>query len=188
MFKAIYKLQKKRAKKLVHLLGRFIKKGDNVLDLGMGDGLIAKQLQLNHDIKIMGLDVEDYNTTDIPLVINNSKRLPFRDRQFDVVLIISVLHHADNFTSLLAEAKRICKRCIIILEDVYSNIIERMAIILTDALSNFLNPMNMPFNFRREREWLSIFNTLNLKLLSKHQQEIPWFDWFQRVLFVLAPQ
>jgi ubiquinone/menaquinone biosynthesis C-methylase UbiE len=188
VFKAIYrKQQEKRAQNIAHLLEQIIKKGDNVLDLGMGDGLIAKQLQLNHDINILGLDVEDYNTTDIPLVINNSNTLPFADSQFDVVLVISVLHHTNDFIHLLAESKRICKRRIVILEDVYSNIIEKAAIIFTDSISNLLSPISMPFNFRKEQEWLSIFSILGLKIVYQQQQKIPWFDWFKRILFVLTP-
>jgi len=188
LFKFVYnKLQEKRARNIASLLGEFIKSGDNVLDLGMGDGLIAKQLQSNYDISIRGLDVKDNNITDVPLVIYNSKTFPFEDNQFDIVLIISVLHHTRNFAYLLTEAKRICKRRIVILEDVYSNTIEKVIIIFTDVISNLLTSMNMPFNFRREKEWLSVFNTLGLDVVSKQPQEVPWLDLFQRILFVLSP-
>jgi ubiquinone/menaquinone biosynthesis C-methylase UbiE len=169
------------------LLGEFVRKGDSILDLGMGSGLVAKKLQLDNHINILGLDIQDRNITDIPLVINDPKNLPFRSDQFDVVLVISVLHHASNFVHLLTEAKRICKRSIIILEDVYSTETERILIMLTDVISNCMGSMNMPFNFRREREWLSIFKELDLELVYKQYQGIPWLNLFQRVLFVLQP-
>jgi len=88
VLKAVYRLQRKRARNLARLLGQFIRKGDNILDLGMGNGFIAKQMQQNNDIGILGLDVKDYNITDVPLVISNSRRLPFRDSEFDIVFII----------------------------------------------------------------------------------------------------
>jgi len=189
MLRAIYKrLQERRARKIGRLLGKFVRKGDSVLDLGMGTGLVAERLQLGNDVNILGLDIHDCNITDIPLVINDPKNLPFRSDQFDVVLLISVLHHASNFVYLLTEAKRICKRSIIILEDVYSTETERIFIMFTDVISNCMGSLNMPFNFHREREWLVIFKKLGLELVHKQYQGIPWLNLFQRVLFVLEPQ
>jgi ubiquinone/menaquinone biosynthesis C-methylase UbiE len=188
VFRSIYqKLQEKRAKNIAPLLGQVIKKGDNVLDLGMGNGLIAKQLLLNHDINILGFDLKDYNITDVPLVICDSKRLPFEDNEFDVVLMICVLHHASDFTYLLTEAKRICKGRMVILEEVYSTAIEKVVVTFMDVISNLLTPMNMPFNFCREQEWLSIFNNLGLEVVFKQPLTIHWLNLVQRVLFVLAP-
>jgi len=71
---------------------------------------------------------------------------------------------------------------------VYSSIVEKMAIILTDVTSNLPAAINMPFNFCREEEWLSTFEKLDLEVVSKQAQKVPWFDLFQRVLFVLAPR
>jgi ubiquinone/menaquinone biosynthesis C-methylase UbiE len=189
VLRAIYKrFQKTRARKICRLLGKFVGDGDSVLDLGMGNGLVAEQLRQGNDINVLGLDIEDHNITDIPLVINGPKHLPFKSNQFDVVLIISVLHHANNSVRLLTEAKRICKRNIIILEDVYSSEAERIFIMFTDVISNWVSSMNMPFNFHREGEWLSIFRKIDLELVCKQYEEVPWFGLFQRVLFVLQPQ
>ncbi|MBD3185011.1 methyltransferase domain-containing protein [Candidatus Poribacteria bacterium] len=151
-------LRKLRAKKISNTVGDFIKKGSRILDIGSGDCIVAKQLQKDRDTDIICVDKIDYNKTDLPLITCKSDDLPFLDKSFDSVLLFFVLHHSKDYLKLLEEAERVCKGELIIIEDIYSNILERWFISLIDFLWNFRNSVATPFNFFTRQEWLSIFS------------------------------
>jgi ubiquinone/menaquinone biosynthesis C-methylase UbiE len=92
--------------------------GAKVLDIGSGPGYLAKMIQLERKSEVTCVDVIDFNRTDLPTVLFDGLNLPFANREFDVVLLSYVLHHAGKDQErLLTEAKRVCRGKIIIYED-----------------------------------------------------------------------
>ena len=81
----------------------------SVLDVGSGRGYIAKEISKDGK-KVQCLDVKDLNLTDLPLKIYDGKKIPFRAKSFDTVLVCYVLHHVDNPISLLKECARVAKK------------------------------------------------------------------------------
>ena len=73
----------------------------------------------------MPVDVEDFNATDLKLTLFDGRTLPFPDNSFDVVLLIFVLHHAEDPKAVLHEARRVCRGKVIAFEDVTSNFWDR---------------------------------------------------------------
>lgn len=184
--KFLEKRSYRRAKNFSKFCKNIIEKNKKILDIGIGNGTIAKQIQKDHNAKIKGIDVIDYNTTDIPLIIYNGKKINFRDDSFDIVLIIEVLHHCDDMLSVLKEAKRVTKNKIIILEDIYTSKIHKIIMHLYDFIMNIRHPVNTPFNFKNQREWMNIFNKLNLKLVkNKNYPYNPFYCPMKTKMFVL---
>lgn len=100
-----------------HLNGG-IRKKDRVLDLGAGNSCLGHLLEKYHDCRVINLEVNRYQTQNrLPLVIFDGRDIPFKDGSFDVVLVLFVLHHAAEPAQVLKEAKRICRRSVIVFED-----------------------------------------------------------------------
>lgn len=55
------------------------------------------------------LDIEPTEATNI---IGDACHLPFKDKSFDTVILIGVLHHIPNYEQAMKEAVRVCKKAI----------------------------------------------------------------------------
>ena len=107
-----------RARWTYRRLRKWIRPEDRVLDIGAGDCRVDELLQRKTGCQVTPVDVEDFNTTALPLVMFDGTRLPFDDQSFDVALIVFVLHHAEDPRAVLAEARRVTRRHVIVFEDV----------------------------------------------------------------------
>lgn len=78
-----------------------------VLIIGKGNGLVSEYLKLA-GIKIVVLDIDE---TLKPDVIASVLKMPFSDKEFDVVLCAEVLEHLpyNEFNKALSEIKRVAK-------------------------------------------------------------------------------
>jgi ubiquinone/menaquinone biosynthesis C-methylase UbiE len=179
-------LKRLRANRISNILRPFIQNVNNILDIGSGDCIVAEQIQKDIGINITCIDRIDYNKTNLPLLVCQSENLPYEDESFDAVMLIFVLHHSKDFRIPLEEAIRVCKNRLIIIEDIYSNILERWFICLIDMLWNFRNSVAIPFNFLKNDEWTQVFPQLNLKLEHKEAFRLSFRDPVKRILFVLS--
>jgi SAM-dependent methyltransferase len=87
-----------------------------LLDIGCAMGRVAKRVaQLRPDLKIVGIDIEDFSTdfagTGIKFVKRDvtKERLPFGDNSVDAVQMLHLLEHLDTYEILCNELKRILK-------------------------------------------------------------------------------
>lgn len=91
-------------------------KGDSLLDVGCGDGKVAWSLR-DLFTRVALTDVVPYvdSGVEIPFTLfKEGEFLPFADK-FDTVLLLTVLHHAQDPLQLLREVRKVTqKRCIII--------------------------------------------------------------------------
>jgi SAM-dependent methyltransferase len=107
-------------------LSQMIREGDRVLNLGAGDCRLDQRLARDHQCDVVSLDVDDYNETDLPLLLYDGLHIPFPDDSFDVVLLIFALHHAEDPAAVLREARRVCRRHVIAFEDVLISLADRL--------------------------------------------------------------
>ena len=90
-------------------------KGENVLDIGCGEGRIAFRL-CNEGHKVTGIDILAKCTKNakesggnLQVVISDAAFLPFKDDIFDCCLFSEVLEHLTAPEYALIEAKRVLK-------------------------------------------------------------------------------
>lgn len=80
-----------------------------VLDLGGGNGLLARHLQAGGLSSIV-LDQAEYVTTaPRPAIRADAESLPFKDRSFDAVAALWMLYHVSDPVQVLKEAARVLK-------------------------------------------------------------------------------
>src|SRR5437870_1657886 len=82
----------------------------SILDIGCGNGLFScKLMSAKPNLRISGVETLPRDGCLIDCETFNGGALPFPDSSFDHVLLINVLHHADNPEQLLAEARRVTR-------------------------------------------------------------------------------
>lgn len=86
----------------------------SVLDLGCGDGLNVSILLKMGIKRVVGVDRSKYliekarkNNQGIKFYVGKAESLPFRAKQFDVVLVDSVLHHLMKYNKSVKEIRRV---------------------------------------------------------------------------------
>lgn len=176
----------RRAQRFSEYCRNYIEKDKKILDIGLGNGVIAKQIKEDYNANIIGIDVIDYNSTDIPLILYDGKTIKFKTNNFDIVLIIEVLHHCEDLSAVLMEAKRVCRKKMIIFEDVYTSPLHRIITYGYDFLMNIRHSVNIPFNFKSEDDWRKAFDQLGLKLIvRKTYPHNPFYCPMKTRMFIL---
>lgn len=176
-------VSKKRIKILAAIIARNIPEQASVLDVGCGDGSLAKKiLGLRKDITITGLEVLKQEQAKIDIKIFDGRIIPFTDKFFDCVLLIDVLHHTSNSEALLIEAGRVCKRNIIIKDHVAENKIACFVLKLMDWVGNRSYRVYLPYKYRSKRDWRGLWKSTSLKA-----REIPldksWYIFPLNLIF-----
>ncbi len=98
------------------LLGRALRPGEQVLDVGCGTGWLAAGLRrARPDLRVVGADLSAGMLTRArragawPLVQAEASQLPLPDASIDVVVARGVLHHLPGVTAALAEWRRVLR-------------------------------------------------------------------------------
>ena len=151
-------------------------KGKKILDIGLGAGITSKLL-ISQNFNVSGLDVVDISLfSDIKATLYDGIRFPYKDNQFDTGLLLHVLHHCSDQEAVLREAKKCCRRLIII-EDTYRSFYEKIITSLNDRLGNF---EFFPHPYHSVPKWRQIFRKNNLKIIKK-------IEFYRRPSFFIVP-
>ncbi|MCB9813299.1 MAG: methyltransferase domain-containing protein [Pseudomonadales bacterium] len=161
----IHKCMMKKASESYNHVKDFIKKSDKILDVGLGSGTFSSYLK-NKNYKMFSVDVVNMSLyKDIQPTIYNGKKLPYKDDEFDIALLISVLHHCGKNKQnleVLKETMRVSKR-VIIIEDSFRNELERKVVSAMDQFANWefwKHPYltnNQWFKFINRNHWHTVF-------------------------------
>jgi ubiquinone/menaquinone biosynthesis C-methylase UbiE len=90
-----------------------------ILDIGCAKGFLIKDLLKTGKVKnVFGIDISSYaiNHSEIEIkgltLISDAKNLPFKDKQFDLVLSINTIHNLeiDSCINALSEIERVSKK------------------------------------------------------------------------------
>jgi SAM-dependent methyltransferase len=147
------------SERLIALLPR----GASVLDVGCGDGTVSS-LVLRHqpDISIHGIDILVQPEAKIPVESYDGRVLPFDDKSFDVVSFIDVLHHTDDPTILLKEAKRVARKIIVLKDHKMEGVLAYQTLRCMDWIGNVSHGIALPYNYWPERRWRTTFDAIGL--------------------------
>lgn len=176
-----------RARNIIAQFEGLITPGEKVLDIGLGNGIIAQHIKNRFNAEVEGVDVVDYNETNIKNTIYNGLQLPFKDDSFDSVLILETLHHCTDMIQVLKETKRVVKKHVIIMEDFYENFFEKYLLLFHDYISNIRKGVHCPYYFQSKKRWKEIFGEIGLKI-GQEKDYLSKFLIFdsKHVIFVLS--
>ena len=138
------------------MLGDHLLPGSSILDVGCGTGHLPKYLEEMHGVKPTGLDVADFNATDIAFTVFDGVRIPFPDQSFDHVMLSFTLHHAHDPMTLLQECRRVARNSLLVFEDMPDNRYGRLFLKVHVELFRLyykLRPVR-DVDYRQALEWL----------------------------------
>jgi SAM-dependent methyltransferase len=128
--------------------------GGSVLDLGAGDGSIAKAIMaLRPDLVFEGVDVMLRPVTQIPVTVYDGVTLPFSAGAFDYVTIVDVLHHTDDPAAVLREARRVAKKGVIVKDHRLEGLLAGPTLRFMDWVGNRGHDVVLPYNYLSDRQW-----------------------------------
>lgn len=159
----------RRAEGFVSIIKDFVPSDARVLDVGGGWGFYVEPLERFRDCEVTVLDVVEPGFRKAPVVTYDGNRMPFPDGSFDVSLLVTMLHHVPDPEKVLAEAKRVTRGAVIVVEDLYRTSLGRWWTILRDVLYNF-EFIGHPCQFRKKEEWFRCFERMGFRL--KFETEI----------------
>ena len=155
-----------------------------VLDIGCGDGTISKLSaeKKGNGVKFSGIDVMARPTCAIDFKLFDGYTIPHADNSFDACMFIDVLHHLNHIKEIIAEAKRVSSKYIIIKDHLYKNKFDYDTLKFMDWVGNKPHSVEVIYNFRKEEFWKNLFEELGLEVVIFNKQ-IPLYPFPFSALF-----
>jgi ubiquinone/menaquinone biosynthesis C-methylase UbiE len=158
-----------------------LNKNEKNLDIGCGNGMITQTLR-KKGFACTPLDVADLSILpDVEVLVYDGLVMPFREKEFDTALLLTVLHHTPDPILVLQETARVSKK-IIIIEDIYSNKVQQYMTYAMDTLVN-LGHSSMTYQNKSDSEWKAAFEELDLELVEDSSKSVLFF--FRQATYVL---
>jgi ubiquinone/menaquinone biosynthesis C-methylase UbiE len=106
-----------KAEGLLNLID--IKSDQNYLEIGCGSGAVARYVFKKYKLNVTGTDIDkdqillarrdSTHIKNITFLEADATNLPFKDKSFDIVLSVNVLHHISNWMDALKEINRVLR-------------------------------------------------------------------------------
>jgi ubiquinone/menaquinone biosynthesis C-methylase UbiE len=163
----------------------------SLVDVGCGSGWVAARLAEQTSLAISTVDIGDFRTVPTPdFHIFDGIRLPFPDKSIDAALFSFVLHHvADELKPLLiAEAKRVCRKRILVIEDTPRTWFDRFVSQRHGESFRRKIRSHERYGFLDREQWMRLFSLLGLRAIRAERLS-RWcrsvWQPFARTAFVL---
>lgn len=182
----VFRLGKGRDVSTVNHFRHYLNPKEKLLDVGSGTCNVALLLA-DMGYETTALDIVDLSFTPrMHPTLYNGKHMPFKDKSFDSALILTVLHHINGpeQETVLLEAKRVAKR-IIVIEDVYQNMLHKYVTFFLDSLMNF-EFIGHPHSNNNDAKWRAEFERLGLKIV--HEKAMAPLLVLRQKMYVLEPR
>jgi SAM-dependent methyltransferase len=155
----------RRIRKLRDHLAPLVPRGARVLDVGGGDGLLGHSIARERpDVEWRGLDVLLRGRTHIPMDLFDGRTIPHGDASFDAVVLVDVVHHAEDPLALLREAVRVTRSALIIKDHTRDGFLAGPTLRFMDWIGNARHGVALPYNYWPRRRWLEVFEALGLEV------------------------
>jgi ubiquinone/menaquinone biosynthesis C-methylase UbiE len=162
---------RRRAEVLAGHLSGMIPKGARLLDVGCGDGTVARLLlEKRPDTSIHGIDVLLRPDLHIPVTQFDGTQIPHPDKSFDAVIFVDVLHHADDPIALLKEASRVARQCIVIKDHNCDSRTAELTLAFMDWVGNAPHGVALTYDYWSEKRWRTVFAEMGLRIADYRGQ------------------
>jgi ubiquinone/menaquinone biosynthesis C-methylase UbiE len=113
-------VMERRARRLLEQVGAWLPNDGPLLDLGSGTGHLSALLERELKLEVVGVDVTDMHVVGRPPVLISDGVLPFEARTFSAALLFFMLAYPNEPAAVLAEAARVSRGPVIVVQTVYS--------------------------------------------------------------------
>lgn len=113
-------VMERRARRLIEHVGPWLPTDGRVLDLGSGTGHLSARLERELGLDVVTADVSDMHVVGRPPVLITDGVLPFDDANFSAALLLFMLAYPNDPTGVLAEAARVTRGPIILVQTLHS--------------------------------------------------------------------
>jgi SAM-dependent methyltransferase len=141
------------------------------------------------DLQVRGVDVLLRSETAIPVERSSETELAYGDDQFDVAMLIDVLHHASEPLRVLAECRRVAP-VIIVKDHLCEGVAASLTLRLMDWVGNARHGVGLSYEYWRRDQWQQAFDRLGLRVMAwKSSLGIYWWPAscvFDRQLHFIA--
>ena len=117
MFDAV---MERRSDQLIEQVGAWLPNHGPILDLGSGTGHFSARLERERGLEVVPADVSDMHVVGRAPVLIADGPLPFERGTFSAALMFFMLAYPNDPASVLAEAARVTKGPIILVQSVHS--------------------------------------------------------------------
>lgn len=170
----------RRVRVLAEFLAARIPAGAAVLDVGCGDGSIAKLVTLNKPgVSIEGIEFAPRVNCQIECKPFDGKTIPYADASVDVCMFVDVLHHVPDshgIKRLLSEACRVSRRYVLIKDHLSENPLDFKTLQFMDWVGNRPHGVVLPYNYQSRAEWDSHFAHAGLSV-KEWETSIPLYPF-----------
>jgi SAM-dependent methyltransferase len=167
----------RRVGRLARLLANLLPQESNVLDVGCGDGLVARAIiDQRPDVTVRGIDVLVIPATHIPVEPYNGSEIPAADGSYDVVMFVDVLHHVEDPLVLLAEAVRVARNGLVIKDHTRNGLLAGPTLRFMDWVGNARHGIALPYNYLTLQEWHEAINSLGLAI-AEWRSDLGLYPW-----------
>ncbi len=172
-----------RTKLIISVYEKWIKKGDSLLDVGCGTGVVTKILGDHFSSKIKGADINNYLIYEVPFIKIKNGKIPFKNNSFDFSLLNDVLHHVDKDRQrdVIKEAARVGRK--VLLFEFEPTILGKLADIILNKFH--YGDLHTPLSVRTINGWQGLFKSLgfNSKVIKLKK---PFWYPFSHIAFMVT--
>lgn len=166
----------RRADFFTGIFENYLPRESRVLDIGGGWGFYGEPLtRRGHKVTVLDVCRPGYQKE--PVVIYGGSRIPFADASFDASCLITVLHHCADPAAVIKEAKRVTKKVLIVVEDLYRHSLGRWWTKTRDQILNF-EYFGHPDQFRTAEEWIEMIQDSGFRL-KRRRDVTTWLSGFR---------
>lgn len=173
----------RRIRVLARHLANVIPEHVSVLDVGCGDGLLARSIsQMRPDLAFQGIEVLLRPETHIEVTEFDGSTVPFSEKSFDVVMMVDVLHHTDDPCVLLREASRVAASAVVLKDHTLTGWMSEPTLRFMDRVGNARHGVALPYNYWRPDQWSDAFEQLGLEI-EEWKERLGLYWWPASLLF-----
>jgi SAM-dependent methyltransferase len=165
----------RRVSVLAKGLAGVVPPSSTLLDVGCGDGTIAKLVsQSVPGVEVAGAEYSPRPECVIPCTGFDGAHLPFPDKSFDGCMFVDVLHHTLDPLTVLRDAARVARKFIVIKDHLDENALDHWTLRLMDWVGNKPHGVVLPYAYLSSAQWKKLYSDAGLTE-EKTNRKIPLY-------------